>query len=115
MTTKERGDQGEEKAVHYLKEKNYRILDRNFHTSYGEIDIVAVVEEILVFVEVKARKNDDYGYPSEFVTKGKQKRIMNSAQVYMLKNEMSDRQMRFDVIEYYIQEDRLHHIVDAFP
>ena len=74
-TNKEVGRWGEEIAAAYLKQKGYLIVDRNFYTPEGEIDLIAFhednEEEILVFVEVKTRTSEKFGYPEEAFTRKK--------------------------------------------
>lgn len=94
------GDLGEDFAANVLSEKGYIILDRNYSCKTGEIDIIAKDEDTFVFVEVKTRKNNRYGNPSEFVDYYKQKRIMSAALIF-LKTDMLD--MRFDVFEVFYE------------
>ena len=89
---------GEEAAVKALKKDGYRIIERNFRTKQGEIDIIAKDGEYLCFVEVRLRKSDLYGSPAESITEGKQKRIIEAAQVYILKKRIYDTPMRFDAV-----------------
>ena len=73
MNNHELGKEGETRAVEFLWKKGYRILERNFRTKRGEIDIIARNRKEIIFVEVKTRKNLDYGFPSESVNDNKQK------------------------------------------
>ena len=85
MKSKKRtiGDFGEEIALKYLEKKGYQILDRNFLKHYGEIDIIAIKNDILTFVEVKTRKNDEFKPASLDVDYYKQERIKkNSPSLY---------------------------------
>lgn len=90
------GDLGEDFAVNTLKDKGYIILSRNYLCKTGEIDIIAKDKETFVFVEVKTRKNNFFGNPSEFVDFRKQKKIVSAA-LFFLKTDAVD--MRFDVFE----------------
>ena len=65
---------GENKAVEFLKAKNYTILARNYHSRFGEIDIIARKQSTIIFVEVKTRKNIAFGFPAEFVDYQKQQK-----------------------------------------
>ena len=76
MYTQKIGRFGEDEAVKYLKQKGYKILDRNFSCKRGEIDIVALDKEEIVFIEIKSRVSLKYGLPSEAVTKNKLKHII---------------------------------------
>jgi len=77
MHTKDKGNQGEDIAAGYLRRKNYKIIERNYYSRWGEIDIVAFDEDKgeLVFVEVKARTNNRFGYPEEAVDERKIEKI----------------------------------------
>ncbi|MBR6789218.1 MAG: YraN family protein [Clostridia bacterium] len=108
------GNNGEKIAEEYLKSKGYLILDRNFQTELGEIDIIASKDEYLVFVEVKAKRGDGFGYPSEAVTLSKQRKIAMVASQYVKVNMYFGSAMRFDVIEVYLAENRINHIENAF-
>ena len=110
------GDLGENLAEEYLLKRGYTLLERNFHTRYGEIDRIFLKEDSIIFVEVKARKNNDYGYPSDFVTPQKQHKIIQTAEIYMEKFGFYDYQPIFDVIEVFLKEDVvIEHIENAFP
>ena len=102
---------GEDLATSYLKKNKYKILERNYTVKLGEIDIIAKDKDEIVFVEVKRRKNDDFGRPSENVDYKKQKKITAVAEFYMSKNEIES-YTRFDVIE--IVGDEISHIKNAF-
>ena len=109
-----KGSSGERIAEEYLKKEGYDILARNFRTRLGEIDIVASKGEYLVFVEVKARKSEAYGFPSESVTYAKQRKISMVASQYIKLNMYFGAALRFDVIEVYLTEGRINHIENAF-
>ncbi len=118
MNTKQIGDFGEKAAAEYLEENDYEILERNFRLKFGEIDIIAEKNDCIVFVEVKTRRDNIFGEPSQYVDYKKQNHIKNAAAVYT-NIEYTD--MRFDVIEvfyaekngkFYVKE--LRHIENAF-
>ena len=119
MGTNELGAFGEKKAANYLRLHGYRIVDTNCRYRQGEIDIVAQKRDYIVFVEVKLRKNKDYGEEREFVTPAKQKRVIIAAQLWLQQHE-TDKQPRFDVIEVYAPEGTssrkviINHIENAF-
>lgn len=119
MGTNELGAFGEKKASNYLRLHGYRIVDTNCRYRQGEIDIVAQKRDYIVFVEVKLRKNKDYGEAREFVTPAKQKRVIIAAQLWLQQHE-TDKQPRFDVIEVYAPEGTssrkviINHIENAF-
>ena len=101
MTTKEIGDFGEKAAEDYLVEMDYLILERNYRLKFGEIDIIAAKDGGLVFVEVKTRKSNLFGEPSEYVDRKKQERVKKAAMVYA---DVENNDMRFDVIEVFYEE-----------
>ena len=119
MTTKEIGDFGENAACEYLKNLGYSIVQKNFHSKHGEIDIIAYDKSCTVFIEVKTRKNSLYGNASEFVDFRKQQKITLCAKYYLGDN--IDEEVRFDVVEVYYYEKgdslilkEINHIKDAF-
>ena len=105
------GKLGEDMAARYLEANGYTVIARNFHSRWGEIDIIAKDGDCTVFIEVKARKRTDYGLPCEYVTPEKIKKIVKTAMVY-LDNQESE--MRFDVCEIYLRENKINHIKNAF-
>ncbi|MDI9501769.1 MAG: YraN family protein [Tissierellia bacterium] len=106
------GKQGEEQAREFLVKKGYKILDANFSTKIGELDLIASKDGLLVIVEVKRRKNARHGYPREAVHLHKQRQIIRLTQWYIQKHQLHHMQVRFDVIE--ILDDVMHHIENAF-
>ncbi|MBS7008387.1 YraN family protein [Anaerostipes sp.] len=93
------GMEKEETACRFLVSQGYEILERNFYSRRGEIDIVARDGEYLVFIEVKYRKNAEYGYPSEAVNAKKQQRIRRTAEYYLYSRSLFPVPARFDVVE----------------
>ncbi|RKY39524.1 MAG: YraN family protein [Candidatus Omnitrophota bacterium] len=87
----------EEKASQFLSLKGYKILERNFFSSAGEIDIIAQDKRNLVFVEVKERKKTFYS-PREAVERSKRRKIVQTAKYYLLKRRVKDTPLRFDVV-----------------
>ena len=106
------GRAGEVEAQKYLKKKGYKILERNYKTLVGEADIIAQDGEYVVFVEVKTRSGDEFGAPSEAVTRKKQQKYFRVAEQFMLKEQYEALFCRFDVIE--IENGKINHIIDAF-
>ena len=110
------GKKGEAEAAKFLKKNDYKILAKNYRKTYGEIDIIAQKGENIAFVEVKTRKNDLYGTPSEFVTAKKQSRIKKAAYTYIQENDL-DAEFTFDIIEVYLNKgktEKINHIINAF-
>lgn len=105
------GKKGEEDAVKYLKKNKYEILERNFRTKAGEIDIIAMKNDVVVFVEVKKRNNSSYGAGFDAVDLKKQQKIINAAQIY-ISFQKKEKKYRFDVIS--IDNKNINHIENAF-
>ncbi len=111
------GKEAEVAAEQYLRQQGYRILGRNVRFSNGELDIVAQQQDIIVFVEVKARRTAQFGGASYAVTPQKQQRLIHLAAQYLAQHQLSQCSARFDVIWY--QQDaqqggHLEHVVNAF-
>lgn len=97
------GKLGEDLAAEYLVKKGYTLLEKNFRTRSGEIDLVAMqnpggVDQVLVFVEVKTRRSTSYGYPEESVTWQKQAHMQAAARLYLSKHAHWTGDWRFDVL-----------------
>ena len=92
------GKWGETLAAKYLVKKGYIILDRNAYTRYGELDLVALHEDVIVFVEVKTRTSMRYGYPEVAVTFQKQSHLLDAATQYLQDHPELDENWRIDVI-----------------
>lgn len=113
------GAWGESKAAAYLRRRGYKIVARNYRCRSGELDIVARKRDILAFVEVKLRKNDDFGSAREYVTAQKQQRVLGAAKHYLARSDET-LQPRFDVVEVYAPNGRktlfpqIVHLEDAF-
>ncbi len=114
MNNIEKGKLGEEIASKYIISKGGKVMERNYRTKTGEVDLIAKLNGELVFVEVKSRSNINYGYPSESVNNKKRRKIINVAKYYILDNSLENLSIRFDVIEIYLKEKKINHIVNAF-
>lgn len=107
------GSTYEKIAEEYLKRSGYRICERNFRCRMGEVDLIALDGNVLVFLEVKYRKNTAYGNPAEAVTPAKRRTICKVASYYRLIKEIPDSQpCRFDVVS--ILGNRVEVIKHAF-
>src|SRR5437867_859754 len=93
------GERGEKFAARYLRRQGYKILVRRFKSRAGEIDLVCRQKDWLVFVEVKTRKSDNYGTPSEAVTREKQKHMSKVALEYLRLLDNPQIRWRFDIVE----------------
>ncbi|MCF6460560.1 YraN family protein [Clostridium sp. Cult3] len=110
-----KGFQGENIAIKYLISNGYNILDRNYRTNIGEIDIIAIKSNILTFIEVKTRTSVDYGYPYEAVNFRKQDKIIKTSFVYIKQKNLFDYQVRYDIIEVFLsKKSKINHIENAF-
>ncbi len=101
---REKGIKGEDKAVSHLKLKGYRIVERNYRTPFGEVDVIAERDGVMIFVEVKSRSKDR---AEEAFTLSKAKRLYKSAMVYLASKGLLDHPFRFDLIA--ISDDELEH------
>jgi putative endonuclease len=99
------GTLGEIIAEKFLLKQGCKILERNFTCKLGEIDIIAIDKDYIVFTEVKTRYDNFYGSPAESVTAYKQFRIYKAAQVYIMFKKLHDFNFRFDVIEIKLDKD----------
>ncbi len=115
--SKELGDFGENRAVKYLEEQGFRIVDRNFRSSQGEIDVIAFDGETLCFIEVKNYSFKSLTSPYSAIGKGKRSNIIHAARGYLHKFKITDRFCRFDVLSIYWGSDggkKVELIKDAF-
>lgn len=111
------GRQGEDRAVEWLKKKGYKILDQNYYTRYGELDIICEKSREIVFVEVKTRRSSQFGSPEEAVTYRKIQHMKHAALLYLSEKNIPYRGMRFDVIAIRVSSDgseNINHIENAF-
>ncbi len=100
MDRKAFGKKGEEKAVTYLKNKKYDILEVNYQKRSGEIDIIARDPDTdeYAFVEVKTRHNRAFGYPEESVDDAKIRKIIQTAEQWLMEKKLDDQDWRIDII-----------------
>ena len=118
-TTREAGDRGEAMAAEYLRENGYELLASQFRCRFGEIDLIAEKDGMLLFVEVKLRTNLQYGMPREYVTAKKQEKLRAAALLYLSMHGL-DVPTRFDVAEVYTdahhsaRSTRIEYIENAF-
>jgi putative endonuclease len=118
VSTRSRGKFGEEIAERYLLSQGYKILERNYQTRFGELDLIAEEGRALVFVEVKARESDEFGSPGDAVNAAKQRKLSRMAVAYVCDNDIRDRDCRFDVVEILLGPQRsvrsINLVRDAF-
>jgi putative endonuclease len=98
MNKRSVGTKGEDRAVAYLETLKYKVLERNYRSHFGEIDIIAKDRSHTVFVEVKSRNSYLFGSPHESIVNKKKRRIILTAVDYMQKNHLINKPIRFDVV-----------------
>ena len=102
------GNYGEKRACKYLEQKGYHIIQKNFSSYKGEIDIIAKDKDEFVFFEVKTRRSKKYGMPVESVNTRKMKHIIESSKYYIYKNFLEREKIRYDIIEVYIIKNNVY-------
>jgi len=99
------GKRGEEIAAEYLKKQGFKIIDRNFRIRGGEIDIVALDSDTLVFIEVKTRRSTEFGTPLEAISYWKIKSLIKTAQFYKMKHPKLPELMRIDAVAIILDRE----------
>lgn len=107
-TRRQLGDAGEDLAAAALRKQGYKILERNYTTPMGEIDVIARHDKSLVFIEVKTRRSDRFGPPQEAVSPAKQARLRRLAEYYVKQKRLVNAAMRFDVVAVTIKPEGPH-------
>lgn len=110
------GKLAELKACEFLKKKKYKLLDVNYSTRFGEIDLIMQKDNFICFIEVKARNEKSIASPAEFVDYRKQQKIITTAEIYLSDHNMN-LQPRFDVVEVYTENNKIKsikHLENAF-
>lgn len=92
------GNIGEELAAKYLIKNSYQILERNFHTRFGEIDIICKKKDTIIFIEVKTKTSINYGTPEEMINQNKINKIQKMANVYLTTKRLHNYSIRLDAI-----------------
>ncbi|MDH4164174.1 MAG: YraN family protein [Nitrospirota bacterium] len=109
------GRSGEDSASRFLAGQGYRILERNFRIAAGEIDLIAMDRDTIVFVEVKTRTSDAYGAPELAVDTRKQARMTKAALAYLAARKLHQMPCRFDIVAITrMPEERIELIRNAF-
>jgi len=108
-----RGGPDESLAAAFLERQGLKILERNYRCRFGEIDLVAASGAVLVFVEVRARRSDDYGGAAASITASKRRRLVATARHY-LADRGSERACRFDAILVHGSERRIEWLTNVF-
>lgn len=112
MNKRKFGIIGEKIAQYYLRNKDYEIIETNYYTKKGEIDIICKKDNCIIFVEVKTRTGLKFGTPAMAVNYTKKKHIKSVAKMYIYLNKISGLEVRFDVVEVFINEGKckINHI-----
>lgn len=117
--TKLFGDKGEREAARYLIAKGYKILARQYRNRQGELDLIALDGDCVVFVEVKTRSSVASGHPAESVTPAKQSQLTRLALVFLKQHRLLEHRARFDVVAItwstQSREPVIEHYCHAFP
>ncbi len=110
------GKEGERLAERYLRKKGYRLVERNYRSPVGELDLIVLDRRVIVFVEVKTRTQERFGLPLESVHPIKQRNMMKAALFFLSQHRLHDREARFDVIGVSFEggEPIIEHIENAF-
>lgn len=106
MAANDSGRFGENEAAKFLSQKGWKIIERNYRTRFGEIDIIAACGKYLVFAEVKTRMAGSLILPREAVDFRKRQRIIATARMYLSNHGIGDLQPRFDVIEVGLSDNK---------
>ncbi len=115
-STRERGQEAEQAAARFLERQGYRVLDRNFTTKFGEIDLICEKDGILVFVEVRSLRSRTF-HPLQTLTRAKMDRVRKAAEWYLTKTKQwGSRSCRFDIVGAVREGEswEILHIPDAY-
>lgn len=105
LTNQDLGYWAEQQSCYYLQQHGFQCLQKRYQCRYGEIDLIMVQHSLLLFVEVKARSNDDYGHAHEMLTRSKQKKLYKTAQHFLMNYPDYDTfELRFDFISIQLHQ-----------
>lgn len=114
---RELGIFGEKMAKRYLESKGYKIIAQNYKNHYGEIDLIAQDGSFFIFIEVKTRIKNTFGFPEEAINRQKQRRLIRISSQYLLENQIENENYRIDSISIEVDEGnnkaRIRHLKDA--
>lgn len=111
------GARGEALAWNFLMKHGYSILEKNYRTRFGEVDVIAEKRGTLVFLEIKTRRNESFGLPAEAVDWRKRQRLSRSAEAFLQAKRWENRTARFDILSILwdgLREPQFSLIEDAF-
>ena len=105
-----KGKMGEEASVKLLEKKGYKVLERNYRTRFGEIDVVCLKGNTVVFVEVKSKTGERFGEPWEMIDKRKLGQVERIAKMYLIKRRLGDMLCRIDVVGVWLREEKVERL-----
>lgn len=110
-----RGNEGEQLAADFLVQKGFEIVERNYRYKRSEIDVIARIDNWLIFIEVKTRSSSYFGHPEEFVDSKKRKKILEGADHYLQETNWQGN-VRYDIVSINLADGppKVVHIEDAF-
>ncbi len=109
------GERGERAAARFLRRLGYQIVAHRQRDRMGEIDLVAVDQRVLVFVEVKTRRSAEKGHPSEAVDEEKQRRLTRAALSFLKQHRLCGYPTRFDIVAITWPDDARRPVIEHFP
>ena len=108
------GQRGEDAAARFLKRQGLRVIERGYDSPLGEIDIIAVDDRTVVFVEVKTRTSSDAGHPTEAIDATKQRRMTQAALAYLKSKRLLQNAARFDVVAVTWPTDAREPVIEHY-
>ncbi len=103
---------GEEFASLFLTNKGIKIIDKNYFSKFGEIDLIGIENKTIIFIEVRLRSTKNYGLPYESITKSKLDKIQKSIEIFLSENDYSDYDCRFDVVSLVYNDNEQNFCVE---
>jgi putative endonuclease len=111
----QKGNDAEWAALHFFQKKGFTLLAQNFRKGKAEIDIIVRKDRLLVFAEIKFRKNDDFGFPENFLKEAQKERIRFAAECFAEENKLENCLFRFDILAITGEnQPDIVHFEDAF-
>ena len=111
---KDLGQRGEIEAITYLHKKGYKIIEQNYQTHWGELDIIALKDKKITFIEVKTRLSENFGKPYEAVNFSKVRKLMRPIQYFLLQKNYKNYKLSLDVISIVLNNDLTVKSLDHF-
>lgn len=110
-----KGRKGEEIAAEHLRKKGYKVLEQNYQTRYGELDLICTHKNEIIFVEVKLKIGERFGTPEEMVGKRKLSQVQRTAEAFLQKNyRLREFDPRIDVVAIVLSEDNSVSRIDHY-